>query len=1335
MGTLKKMVVAAAGALFLSWTVANLHRLTSSPESTVQFVLGLFFALLVLFRQKAVSPDRPVQQGRWSLPLIGVSGGALAILGIVFSVHQLEWVGILVLLYTCLRWSLPSRFSRDLLLAVLLLYWIHPLPWQVFGRSQLALQKLSVEGSEWLLHAANVRVWADGYILRTGFRDFGVEESCSGLRTGITVFLCALGVGTVLRLRWYELLGLTVVGVLQVVGLNIVRIAFLVIWADRMPAEVGDRFLHDTLGVFLLASILLVQLEALGWRLYRGRRETAAGYVTRGEVEGPDKATILPMFWNRLIVWGQWLVLCLVVGLAGIFVAIKSRPYHREEMRKGVIDGLIQRDLALAQKAIERSLPFDSDSRMLHSRRLRVLVLQGKNEEALTEALALSAELTPFEIVLKSWALMGLDRIDEAAKLVDSLPASARDLPGVALVRAQYAVKKEEPDVAAKYVVLASRSPLTVERVRRLYPYLAAHEQWQAIADSDVGPSHNEIVSASLAIYARIKVRDFTGAARQLRVTMTRWPDDFRLLRSLLTLAVRSPGSQWESAFANSFRVNVTTLNAEQLSVYLDFCFQLDRPDLAWLAYLRLQELDATHPMLYMIPARFGEAWFSFRRHHLGVSAENQFMKIDLRVFRQHTRQLMPFASFWDGVPLGDELSGENMPALQQKYLRMCIEEIDRRRTGGSLTKRMELAYPMALSMAGRFEDAHSSLVAIEGKYPDLKEEVYLQHAIFYDREARWQESYEALLTYFDCAELPDLLSNLVMINALMNLNLGIYAMGVDEQAQQDFPGSAKINLAASAIWNVFGFHEQALFTLQQGKTESMTTSYPQLLYDAGRFAEAQRMSTAMGVRLAKESASDKQTFLPPPAEFVIARRWPPPLSPDEMDREAKLHEAQAISAKSPFIRDLEKVMAGWYRARGGAGTSDKARWIGAGRNRMEQASALHRLAILLARQGRYDEATDAVRAAIDLMPRSAILWRMYLGLTEGRRDVVERARMVCPNDSEVWLASLTSRLRDDGVGQWLVSEIAQAAAVDRYPVRTMIQAGDLLLRAGQLAPATEAAKDAISRCQGYLPAFVLGIKCAALNRDLKWALSCAIQAVENARDPGPFYRGIVEIKMAEQKMDADIVAALEYLTGKFPGELEWVEKLGYVYFQKGDVKRSLRVLWPVIDESASSMRVQSLLLAAEAARLEGKPQDAAGILETAYALNPDRLSVLNNLIYNLSQSAGTLGRAKELLPQLLEVGGESFAVLDTAAMVYLRSGDVRQASEYMNRALKLAPKDDYSFLEVRLNAAEVLVRMGRLEEAVRMLEEIRREAGDSPRIDAGARRLLDEVERQLRKK
>jgi len=1339
MSGLRKTVVSLVAAVFILWVFFHYRMIAGDENGTVRFILGILFALIILLRRKTMEPVAPVPG--WTVPAAAVTGTVLVVTGIIFEIGQFEWLGLIVLFYSCLSWALSRRYSRDIVSALFVLYWIHPLPGKLFLKFQLLMQVLSVNGAEWLMHCFNVRAWADGIVINTGFQTFMVPESCSGMVTAVTVLVTVLGIGILFHFRWYEILSLLVIGTVQVLLLNILRIFFMVVWAARMPPEWVDTFLHDTLGFLLLAAILLVQVEAVFWKAAKSKKEKQNKGIEAGDVEEPELATILPMFWRVVNQW-KWAGLAvLLISAAAAFAIYKHRPAHRAVMIGDVVEGLMIRDLAKAQRAVDQVLKLRPGDRNFISKHMQILVLRGKFDEALARLDSIGGPLNTAETVLKSFALMSLKRPDEAIALVDSLSEAEKSIPGVSMIRAEYAVGMNKPSVVASCAVQASSSPLLIHRLRALFPYLAAHRQWWAItaSDNEMVP-YRECSQALIAIYANLELNNVYRASKVLKTALVSWPNDSRFIGSLFMVASRRSGSEWEGLFADNITANIRNLDTDRLASYMEYCFKLSRPDLAWLLYMKLEEVDPADPALYLVPAQFGDAWFSFRCHHLGITAADRNAKIDLKHLYARTRNMPPFRSFWERIPLSGELSTGVVEEKRLDYLAKGIAELEKRGKAGTLNRRMYMAYPTALTLAGRYKDAEAVLGRLIKEYPDAERELLYQRAVLYDQQGKLQDCYETLIRHRAISGgALNLNADLMFVSMLINLNMGVCALETAESIRESFPDSSASLLTLAAVWDVFDFKDQALFLLSPaGDDQTNTRAIMQLLYETGCFREAERLSRVTGTVISKKKVVTRQGLLAPPAELSVLGIWPKPLSAEEMDREAERMEKESNQSSSPFFRQMKRLSAEWYRARGRGSVSETGRWSAIGRDNLEKAGALHQLVILLARQKQYDQAAKSAEEALIYLPHSAVLWRAMISLKQGNPEIIDRARKACPLDPDIWLAFLVTKAAKDGGGKWLNEEIQMAAARKEYSPGTMVRAGNYLLRKGFTEQACIAARSAIDRGRGALPAYVLGLQCALTSKDSKWALSCVRGCIENAVDPRPFYSLMVNIKYMARINDAEAISALEYLKEHTKKELQWSERLGDGYFQKGDIERANDIFDEITAGNLKVLKIRSLLLSAEAARLKGDYAKAVKILEDAYAMHPDKAPLLNNLVYTLARNgekSGDLQRAGELLVKLLQVDGESALVLDTAAMVYMKKGELEKARQYSEKARKLIDKNNYAALEIDVNAAEIMLKMGEIRAAEDMLEKIRRAPNRSQFVDSRLTELLQNIKDKSEKK
>ena len=401
------------------------------------------------------------------------------------------------------------------------------------------------------------------------------------------------------------------------------------------------------------------------------------------------------------------------------------------------------------------------------------------------------------------------------------------------------------------------------------------------------------------------------------------------------------------------------------------------------------------------------------------------------------------------------------------------------------------------------------------------------------------------------------------------------------------------------------------------------------------------------------------QPLLLPQAELAVELHVGQRLPQDERTRAAAACKDKAAGAVSPFAGDLDRLMAAWFATDGNEEMSSPARWAAIGRDNTEQGIALDELAGLLAREGRFPEAAAAEQRAVELMPESAMLWRMMVGLAHGDPKTVNAAYGRCPADPEIWLAHIVSGIRDGKSEAWASAELEEAVARDAYSPGTLVRAGDFLRRQNMTGAAARAAKAAIADCRGLLPAYVLGMRCALATGDTNWAVACAKDAANNALEQTPFNKIVAALKMGRNATDMDTVDTLEKLVAQSPNRPVWATTLGRLYLDRGNPRQALSLFEPFIDQESINLQMRSILAAAESARRSGDSEEAIRILEKAYAKDPSNRFVLNNLVHTLALDLNGLPRARQLLPKLAAAYGDSFVLFDTTALVYSQAGDV----------------------------------------------------------------------------
>jgi len=1309
----------------------------------LRFFLTAFFAFLILLRPKPGETEGRAA-GRWFVQALVVAGTVSVLLGIVFNVHQIEWIGLLLILYACLLWALPGRYSRDLALSLLLLYWAHPLPGQLFGPAQVAMQRMSVGGAEWLLHAMNVSVWADGLVLRTAADAYEVPAWCSGMRTAATVFLLALGLGVLKRLRWYECVFLVTVAVAQALMLNIVRISTMVVLTPKLALKTGTAFLHNSAAVIVLGASAMVYFEVLLLRRLKRR-----GRVRETELSAEQIRLLAdyPASWHEVMRYKWVLVGFLATLVLGVVLASRTRPFHRTRMLKGVVAGLRAagklEDAQRAAEVVRRRIPYEADWQFVI---LSLLLLRGKYDEVLAglpQVPDFTKDQTLRKKILKAYCFMSLNRLEDAAAIVEELPNELRSRdPRVAMILASLAFRTDDPDEVAEKIVIASQWKPNAERIRLLYPYLRRYRKWDAITRSDLKVPYRDPAQALSAAEANMNLNRSVVVADIALHAIAAWPDDFRVLEPVFFMAIKRGRGEWEERFGKHLVRSAKVMrNPEDLYRLFDKCFQLARPDFAWFVYGRIREIDPSHPALFMSAANHGHEWFTFRRRSLGMSALLAGDRVDMKSFYHLGLSFPSWRRLCRRIPLGKTLAVSDTVAVRKQFLDRAIDEFQERDSRGQLSLAMQYEHARALEMAGDIDAAVSRLREIAVDNPEQRSRVRVAFSEIYERAGDWQNVYETLRTYPSEQENPALNPLLRLVRAQMKLHLGLAALQTSRQIFRLFASSTQALDILVTILGNYDSHEEALFLLSRPRIRhqrSLDLLEVESLFQTERFVEMTEFCRTVWLPTRRAGAMTKQALFLPPAELSLLWHRIRIPSEREFSKNAKMLTENLKTVTSPYLSALMNLWLACYRSHCEGEGAETEKWLACGRDDVEKGIALSQLTLLLCREERFIDARNVAGRAVKLLPQDAILWRILISLSGCDQDVITAARRSCPADSEIWLAELVARtaasdrLREKEVSRWVEAEIRRAAKQKTYSPAAMTRAGDYLFNRGFKNIAAVAARDATGRARGLLPAYVLGVKCALTQRDRGWALLCTRKAIEASLRPPPlFYRKVVELKMENgvPTIDADMVEALSQLHRGDPGNLLWAQMLGYVRFKRGgwEILEAVNLLTGALARGATSRLAYGV--AAEASRLLGNYDRAEDLLRKGLERYPDDPAMLNNLVFTLSLQPDKAAETLRLLPRLLARGGDDPQVMDTVTVAYLNCGNISKAEKHLAWLLERVEDGSPMWFRAKTHEARVAFRRHRPYQSEAILTEIlksAKRASDEDLLAANA--LLAEV-------
>jgi exosortase/archaeosortase family protein len=1324
MSVARRVVLIVAALLFAVWLTENIGSLMLEQNGIIRFVLGTLFAAMILLRLK--SEKQSLHFPSWVVPVVALAGAWCGVGGIVFSVHQFEWIGLMLLFVASLTWALPESFGADIMLAALVFYWVHPLPNQVFGPLQLAMQQMSVRGAEWLSHVFNVRVWADGFVLKTGVNAYDVPTECSGMKTATTVFLLGLGLGITRRLRWYQTIVVIFAALVQALALNVLRLFAMVLLSPGSADLSGEKFLHDTTGVIVVLAVFLVFFEILLWER-RLRRRVSLGHKLM--VEHNKAFSGHPPFW-RVVFKHKWkIILVSIVVAMSVVVIVRSRNSHRAEMLKDVATAMIESDkLDDAQKLVDLILKLDPDDDEWKLARIRLLVIR----QNFKQAMEYLRQVHGYELdrnILTAYSLMGLGRIDQATIIVGSLPEPVRLTDArVAMILAEIALRANNPDEVARNVIIAKKWKANTPRIRALYPYLRIHRKWDAIADSDARVPYNNAAQSLSAIEAHMNLDEVPRTGDLVVQAISTWPDDPRILEPLFYMTIRREGAEWEDRFAAQLvRSSEKATNPDVLYQVIGKCFQMGRPDLAWFLYRRIGKLDPSYPGLAMSITLHGDAWFSFRRQYLGFNAPRASDTIDLKPLFLLGCSLASWRNLCDMIPAGIDLCAPDTISVRKRFLQSAISGFRKRDeedkiivvAGGSergLSVPMRYEYVRALEIAGDIEGARKQLEKLVARDPLEKEKARLVLSEIYERRGDWPDVYETLRGCAAESE-PSLPPLLRLCQAEIQLHLGLAAVDTARTAVRFFPDSTQAAASLAKALTAYDTSENALLALVQPRVRherDLDVLEAECLYATQRFSELTPFCRSVQLpTIAVDPENTSQGMTLPPAEAAAIWHFLSVPSGKDFDATAKLLGDNLKTTDNTFLKGLIRLWLDCHAKKCLGGTADPNIWLACGRDDTEKAVALNQLAVLLCWQERYTEARDVTGMAVKCMPHSPLLWRMLISLSGCNLDVVGAARRECPSDSEIWLAELVIRTQLKGATEeWAIKELAKASKARTFTPAAMTRVAEYFLRGKMMKAASMAARDSVARARGLLPAYMVGMQCALFDKDRGFALECARGAIKASLRPLPaFYKKLVEIKADNGALETDteMVEALRNLRLEEPDNPQWSQMLGYVRFKRGG--------WEVVDAvqemqsalQAGATNKTTYIIAAESCRIIGNADRAVDILQNALKHYPDDADIMNNLAYTLCLMPDRVSEAVKLAPRLEKMCDDNITIMDTLTMLYLKSELLGRSGAMANKILQKAKQNTPAWFRAKLRLAEIAMKTGKSADALSILNEILR--------------------------
>lgn len=326
----------------------------------------------LLWNRRREIASTATEPKRWVTGFGLASSLVVILLGHLLLSHFVGLLGVLIggvsMLYAGVGFGGVWAASSILALAVFLI----PLPLNLDQELIVEMQFLASGGASRLLDGIGFLHFREGVALVTEQSQFMTEEACSGIRSLFSSLAVVAIYAVAIRMPWWRATVALVSTVVWVVVGNALRVAVVVLLADRVTPWFATGFGHDLLGYAVFAFILLMvastdacvslfAFRALGLLPDRELLVDELSHRRRKRAETADAPAgsggLIHLPLDRRIRWaaGISLVLIALVGfrvaavtgkggdLAGVVQAMPSMP---EPQRNDLPDELLGWQLA-----------------------------------------------------------------------------------------------------------------------------------------------------------------------------------------------------------------------------------------------------------------------------------------------------------------------------------------------------------------------------------------------------------------------------------------------------------------------------------------------------------------------------------------------------------------------------------------------------------------------------------------------------------------------------------------------------------------------------------------------------------------------------------------------------------------------------------------------------------------------------------------------------------------------------------------------------------------------------------------------------------------------------
>lgn len=249
--------------LYLPFIRTMVHDWNVDANYSHGYLIPFISAFMIWTVRKELQ-DVDTSPTNWGLILIALSLAQLTVAKIGSELF-LQRTSMIVLLFGLSLFLLGKAFTKKISIPLLYLIFMVPIPAIIWNKFAFPMKLFASYIAANVIDCIGISILREGNILHLASTTLEVADACSGLRSLTSLLALSAAFAYIFPLRVINKWVLFFSAIPIAVAVNIFRLTFTAVLAQRFGAKVAEGFLHEMSGilVFIIAFILLFVVYSL----------------------------------------------------------------------------------------------------------------------------------------------------------------------------------------------------------------------------------------------------------------------------------------------------------------------------------------------------------------------------------------------------------------------------------------------------------------------------------------------------------------------------------------------------------------------------------------------------------------------------------------------------------------------------------------------------------------------------------------------------------------------------------------------------------------------------------------------------------------------------------------------------------------------------------------------------------------------------------------------------------------------------------------------------------------------------------------------------------------